>query len=127
MTEPRARQGAARRQRAQGAKHAALQASLVGIDPAVAEWSDGFVFGSVWAGDDLEWREQMLVAITALAAGGHHTQLRNYLHGALQGGVSEASLRQAIRMLTVYAGFPVGIQGLAVLADVVAIEARRTS
>lgn len=118
--------GTARRRQAQGAKHASLQASLIGIDPAVAGWSDEFVFGRVWDGDDLSQREQMLVAITALGAQGHHSQLRNYLHGAVQQGVSEASLRQALRMLLVYGGFPVGIQALAVLTDVLATEARRT-
>lgn len=110
--------GAQRRQRAQGAKHAVLQQSLIDIDPQVALWSDEFVFGKVWAGDALSWDQQMLVAITALAALGNHAQLRNYLHGALQGGVSEDGVRQALSMLIVYAGFPVGIQALNVLKAV---------
>jgi 4-carboxymuconolactone decarboxylase len=119
--------GASRRQRAQGAKHAALQESLTDIDPQVAQWSDEFVFGKVWAGDALSWDQQMLVAITALAALGNHAQLRNYLHGALQGGVSEDAVRQALSMLTVYAGFPVGIQALSVLKAVVDSESKQTS
>lgn len=68
----------------------------------------------------------MRVAITALSALGHHAQLRNYLHGALQGGIAEAEIREAMSMLTVYAGFPVGIQALNVLREVLAVEARRT-
>jgi 4-carboxymuconolactone decarboxylase len=119
--------GAQRRQRAQGAKHAALQQSLLDIDPQVAVWSDDFVFGKVWAGDALSWDQQMLVAITALAALGNHAQLRNYLHGALQDGISEDALRQALSMLTVYAGFPVGIQALNVLKAVVDSESKRSS
>src|SRR5277367_6532991 len=119
--------GARRRRRAQGAKHAALQQSLLDIDPQVAMWSDEFVFGKVWAGDALSFGEQMLVAITALAALGNHAQLRNYLHGALQGGVSEDAVRQALSMLTVYAGFPLGIQALNVLKVVVDSEAKRSS
>jgi 4-carboxymuconolactone decarboxylase len=119
--------GARRRQHAQGAKHQALQRSLIDIDPQVAEWSDDFVFGKVWAGDDLSWDQQMLVAITALAALGNHAQLRNYLHGALQGGVKEGAVRQALSMLTVYAGFPVGIQALSVLNQVRDSESKRQS
>src|SRR5271154_4571886 len=119
--------GAQRRQRAQGAKHAALQQSLLDIDPQVPEWSDEFVFGKVWAGDALSWDQQMLVAITALAALGNHAQLRNYLHGALQGGVTKDAVRQALSMLTVYAGFPVGIQALNVLKGVVESESKRQS
>lgn len=117
--------GARRRQRAQGVKHAELQKSLVDIDPQVAAWSDEFVFGKVWAGDALSWDQQMLVAITALAALGNHAQLRNYLHGALQGGISEGAVRQALSMLTVYAGFPVGIQALNVLKAVTDSESKR--
>lgn len=117
--------GAHRRRRAQGAKHDALQKSLIEIDPSVAQWSDEFVFGKVWAGDDLSWDQQMLVAITALAALGNHVQLRNYVHGALQGGVTEGALRQALSMLTVYAGFPVGIQALNVLKQVLDSESKR--
>ncbi|MBJ7336758.1 carboxymuconolactone decarboxylase family protein [Mycolicibacterium sp.] len=119
--------GAQRRHRAQGEKHAVLQQSLVDIDPEVALWSDDFVFGRVWAGEDLSWEQQMLVAITALAALGNHAQLRNYLHGALQGGVSEGAVRQALSMLTVYAGFPVGIQALNVLKAVLDSESKNSS
>ncbi len=38
--------------------------------------------------------------------------LRNYLHGALQGGVPEAKLREAIVMQVVYTGFPSAIKAL---------------
>jgi 4-carboxymuconolactone decarboxylase len=53
--------------------------------------------------------------------------MKNYLHGALQDGIPEAKLRQALTMLVVYAGFPVAIQALDVLGQVVAIESRHTS
>jgi 4-carboxymuconolactone decarboxylase len=94
------------------------------IDESVAIWSDDFVFGQVWAGEDLEWSERTLVAITALAALGNEVQLRNYVHGALQDGVPEAKLRQAFRMLTVYAGFPVAIRALYILTEACEVEAR---
>lgn len=125
MTDDITAEGAQRRQRAQGAKYGALHKSLIDIDPQVAQWSDEFVFGKVWVGDDLSWDQQMLVAITALAALGNHAQLRNYLHGALQGGVTEGAVRQALSMLTVYAGFPVGIQALNVLKAVLDSESKR--
>ena len=117
-------EGAARRQRAQGARHEALQQSLVGIDPELATWTDGFVFDQAWVGDELAWPDRMLVAITALAVQGHHAQLRNYLHGALQDGMTADQLRAAFRMLTVYAGFPIAIQALDVLRTVLEAEAR---
>jgi alkylhydroperoxidase/carboxymuconolactone decarboxylase family protein YurZ len=41
--------------------------------------------------------------------------------------MSEDALRQALSMLTVYAGFPVGIQALNVLKAVVDNESKRSS
>ncbi len=119
--------GAARRRRSQGRMYEKIQDRMTEIDGSLAVWSEDFVFGEVWAGEHLEWTERVLVAVIALATQGHHTQLKNYLHGALQDGIPEAKLRQALTMLVVYAGFPVAIQALDVLGQVVAIEARHTT
>jgi len=107
--------GPERRGRAQGAKAAKLQNALHELDPRLADWADGFIFGDVWDSEHLEFREQMLVAITALAATGKTRQLKNYLHGALQDGISADTLRDALRMLVVYCGFPTAIDALSEL------------
>ncbi|HEY3716125.1 MAG TPA: carboxymuconolactone decarboxylase family protein [Jatrophihabitantaceae bacterium] len=117
--------GAARRSRAQGAKADKLQSALVSLDPTLGRWADEYVFGEVWAGEELAFEERMLVAITALAALNRRNQLRNYLHGALQDGISEAKLREVMKMMTVYAGFPVAIEAMAELDHVV--TARRAT
>jgi len=116
--------GAHRRERAQGAKADRLQAALTELDPRLARWADEFVFGEVWDGTALRHDEQMLVAITALAATGRTRQLRNYLHGALQDGIPAEKLQGALRMLVVYAGFPTAIDALSELAAAQAAEAR---
>jgi 4-carboxymuconolactone decarboxylase len=119
--------GAARRRRSQGRMHQKTQDRMTEIDGSLAGWTDEFVFGEVWAGEDLAWTERVLVAVIALATQGHHVQMKNYLHGALQAGIPEAKLREALKMLVVYAGFPVAIQALDVLGQVAAIEARHSS
>ena len=58
------------------------------------------------------------VAIVALACGGHHVQLRNYLHGALQAGIDPNRVHEALKMLVVYDGFPTAIAAMAVLNEV---------
>lgn len=110
--------GAARRERAQGRRAEALQDSLRSLDPGVAGWADSFVFGEVWGRPGLAFDDRMLVAITALATGGHHGQLRNYLFGAVQDGMSARRIQEALTMLVVYAGFPVALQALDVWAGV---------
>ena len=107
--------GQERRERAQGAKADALQSALRELDGRLADWADDFVFGQVWDAPGISADEQMLVAITALATAGRTRQLCNYLHGALQAGIPEERLRSALRMLVVYAGFPVAIDALVAL------------
>lgn len=104
--------GAALRARAQGARSEALQDSLRGLDEGVADWANSFVFGAVWGRPGMSFDDRMLVAITALATAGHHAQLRNYLFGAVQDGMSARRIQEALAMLVVYAGFPTALQAL---------------
>ena len=118
-------EGRERRRRAQGVKAEGLQAALTALDPGMAEWSDGFIFGEVWGREGISQDERMLVAITALAAGKNPDQMRNYLHGAIQAGISPKKIHEALVMLVVYCGFPTALQALKVWGDVVAAERRR--
>lgn len=118
--------GAERRQRAQGVKADKLQAALVALDPELGRWANEYVFGEVWADTALAFEERMLVAIAALAAHNRRAQLRNYLHAALQQGIPAAKLREVMKMMTVYAGFPVAIESMSELDAVIkAHEARQ--
>jgi 4-carboxymuconolactone decarboxylase len=117
-------EGAARRRRAQGAKADELQDALTSMDPQVAEWANEFVFGQVWKPGPLSFEEQLLVAIVALGATNNAGQLKNYVHGALQSGMDKEKIGQALRMLTVYAGFPYAINALTVLTECVSAHER---
>jgi 4-carboxymuconolactone decarboxylase len=90
----------------------------------MAEWSDTFIFGEVWGREGMSQDERMLVAITALAAREHPAQLRNYLHGALEAGISARKIHEALVMMVVYAGFPTALTSLVVWKEVVT-SARR--
>lgn len=116
--------GPERRTRAQGRKADKLQAALTELDPTLGRWAEDHIFGDVWAGDGLAFRDRMLVAITALATLGRRNQLRNYLHGALQEGISPEELREVMKMLTVYAGFPIAIEAMAELEAAVQAAGR---
>ena len=106
------------RARAQGSRSVQLAEALAALDPDLLAWADGFIFGEVWAGEELAFEDRMLVAIVALATGGHLVQLRNYLHGALQAGIDPNRIHEALKMLVVYAGFPTAIAGMAVFQEV---------
>jgi 4-carboxymuconolactone decarboxylase len=110
--------GAALRARAQGAHSPALGQALADLDPELLEWADEFIFGKVWSRPGLSFEDRMLVAITALAVQGATTQLRNYLHGALQDGMEPDRIREALVMLVVYVGFPTALAALGVFKEV---------
>lgn len=110
--------GAARRARVQGRKSAKLQAHLESLDPGVAGWVDSFVFGQVWDRPGLGETERTLVAIAMLAATERPDQLRAYLFGALDGGVSPAAVQEVLAMSAVYAGFPAALNALRLWHDV---------
>lgn len=116
--EPGPAEGRARRELAQGQKAAALQEALAALDPQLAEWADSWIFGEVWARPGLPHDERMLVAITALASTGKTTQLRNYLFGAVEAGVSARKIHEALVMLVVYCGFPTALAAIVVWKDV---------
>jgi 4-carboxymuconolactone decarboxylase len=67
----------------------------------------------------------MLVAIVALAAINRPAQLRNYLHGALQDGMSPCRIHEALMMLVVYVGFPTALEAIGVWRDVVISSRKR--
>lgn len=116
--------GAERRRRAQGIKADGLQSALEALDPTMSRWADEFVFGEVWAGEALGHRDRMLVAIAMLAATTRLNQLKNYLHGALQSGIKEDELREVMKMLAVYVGFPGAIEAMLELDAALAVQRR---
>ena len=123
-TSQAATSGKERRERAQGARADALQTELAKIDSGLASFTDGFIFGDVWGRPGLTFEERMMVAITALAATGHPTQLKNYLHGALQDGTPASKIHEIFVMLTVYCGFPTALDAM-ILWQQVLDSARR--
>lgn len=126
-TDPQAIRARGReiRNLAQGAKADALARVLGELDPDLPDWTDSFIFGRVWARPALPFEERMLVAIGCLASLGHLPQLRNYLFGALQAGVPEAKVQDALAMTCVYAGFPAALSALDCWRQVRAAHASR--
>ena len=125
IDQPGPEGGRARRELAQGEKASQLQAALADLDPQLAEWADSWIFGEVWARPGLPHDERMLVAITALAATGKTTQLRNYLFGAVEAGLSARRIHEALVMLVVYCGFPTALAGLVTWQQVIDSARRR--
>lgn len=95
------------------------------LPEAFREMTMAHLFGDVWTRPNLELRERSLVTVTTLAALGREAQLRLHLHGALNVGWTRTQLEELLLHVAHYAGWPVAVSALEVLARVV--EERQAS
>jgi 4-carboxymuconolactone decarboxylase len=83
-----------------------------------------FVYGELYAAPALSDRDRELAAVVALTALGRSSQLPQHLRAALNAGLSEQELREAIMLTATIAGFPPAMNATATLKSVLA-EATR--
>ncbi len=96
-----------------------LLRAYASVAPDFTRYLVEFAFGEIYARDgDLRQRE--LVAIASLATmGGADAQLETHVHGALNVGLSEAEIVEAVMTLIPYAGFPRALNAMAIVKRVV--------
>ena len=85
--------------------------------PKLAELTDDVLFADVWNRPDLSARDRSLVTVAVLAAGGHAAQLGYHLGRAVENGVTQAELVEAITHVTFYAGWPNGMSAMGVAKE----------
>lgn len=78
------------------------------------------LFGEIWSREGLALKDRSLITVAVLTAGGHATQLRAHLKGALNLGHTPEALREVMIHVAHYAGWPTGMNGLAALEEVMA-------
>ena len=96
---------------------------LRSIDPALDRYISEFVYGQVYAGPGLDPKTRSLVTVALLAASGNQLQLSVYVGAALRNGASEEEVREVLRQVAVYAGFPAAWNALTTARSVFEREA----
>lgn len=91
-----------------------------GLPEAFRDMTMSHLFGEVWTRPALAMRDRSLVTVTTLAAMGRDAQLRIHVRGALNLGISREELEELFLHLAHYAGWPAGVTGCQVLAEVAA-------
>ncbi len=91
------------------------RAYLAGVDPALERHVVDFVYGEVYAGEVLEPRTRALCTVAMLACLGQQLQLGVYVRAARRLGASEEEIREVLRQVAVYAGFPSAWNALATM------------
>ena len=84
----------------------AAEIMLGGFAPNLVELTDQVLFGDIWERKELSKRDRSLITVAALVALNRPDQLRFHLDRAIENGVKEQELIEAITHLAFYAGWP---------------------
>ena len=85
--------------------------------PKFVELTDEVLFGDVWERPELSKRDRSLVTVAALVALHRPEQLRFHLGRALENGVTQEELIEAITHLAFYSGWPCAVTAMAVAKE----------
>jgi 4-carboxymuconolactone decarboxylase len=89
------------------------RAYLEQLDGVLHRYIVEFVYGEVYAGDVLDPKTRTLCTVAMLACLGQPLQLGVYVRSARRQGASEEEIREVLRQVAVYAGFPSAWNALA--------------
>ncbi len=82
------------------------------------QFSVSTVMGDVWGREGLDAKDRAMITIGVLAATSKPEQLKAYIVGGLNLGLTRKEICEIILHISVYAGFPAAIQGFAVVNEV---------
>jgi len=86
--------------------------------PKLVELTDDVLFGDVWERPELSRRDRSLITVSALVALNRTEQLRFHLQRAVENGVAQEELIEAITHLAFYAGWPGAMSAIQVAKEV---------
>jgi 4-carboxymuconolactone decarboxylase len=85
------------------------------LDPELHRYIMDFVYGEVYAGEVLDPKTRALCTVAMLGCLGEQLQLGVYVRVARRQGASEAEIREVLRQVAVYSGFPSAWNALATM------------
>ena len=93
--------------------------SLQDICPDLAKYTIEYPFGDIYAREGLDLKSREIATVAALTALGNCApQLKVHLNAALNVGCSEEEIKEVILQMSVYAGFPVALNGMFAFQEV---------
>ena len=85
--------------------------------PKLAELTDDVLFEDIWNRPELSARDRSLITVAVLTAGGNTDQLGFHLGRAIDNGVTQEELIEAITHVTFYAGWPQGMSAMGIAKE----------
>lgn len=89
------------------------RAYLRDLDPELERHVLDFVYGEIYSGEALDPKTRALCTVSMLGVLGQQLQLGVYVRAARRLGASEEEVREVLRQVAVYAGFPAAWNALA--------------
>jgi 4-carboxymuconolactone decarboxylase len=89
-----------------------------GFAPKLVQLTDQVLFGDVWERKELSKRDRSLITVAALVALNRPDQLRFHLGRAIENGVKDQELIEAITHLAFYAGWPSAVSAMSIAKEV---------
>jgi 4-carboxymuconolactone decarboxylase len=86
--------------------------------PKLVELTDRVLFDDVWERPELSKRDRSLITVAALIALNRPEQLRFHLGRAVENGVKEQELIEAITHLAFYAGWPSAMSAILLAKEI---------
>jgi 4-carboxymuconolactone decarboxylase len=102
------------------ARSKAAESKLGDFAPKLAELTHNVLFGDVWERPELSKRDRSLITVAALTVMSRPDQLRFHLGRAIENGVKEEELIEAITHLAFYAGWPSAMSAITIAKEVFA-------
>ncbi len=96
------------------------RAYLEQLDPELHRYIMQFVYGEVYAGDVLDPKTRALITVAMLGCLDQQRQLAVYVRSARRQGAGEDEIREVLRQVAVYAGFPSAWNALATMKQALA-------
>ncbi len=92
------------------------------LAPKLVELTEQVAYADVWERPELSKRDRSLITVAGLVAMNRERQLPGHLHRALDNGVTQEELIEAITHMAFYSGWPTALTAAAIAKDV--FEAR---
>lgn len=119
MNPTRQQRGLAQLRAVDGEGGVRVVESLARAFPDFATYIVEYPFGDIYCRPGLGLREREIATVAALCALGNAApQLRVHLHAALHVGCTPTEIVEVVMQMSVYAGFPAALNGLAAVREV---------
>lgn len=95
-----------------------LRRSIGDFAPAIVDYTDDVLFGSVWERPELPKRDRSLITISSLVTSGAFVQLESHVRMGRDNGLTETEIVEALTHLAFYAGWPKALSAIDVAKKV---------